>query len=119
MVMARVVQFVKRAPRGFSFCRLDMLKICIQLILINLLPVAFCASAAVVYEIGDEVAGTDENFMWVDRNPYFEAAMLSSAERGHLVSPGFPPILVLSSGPLSSWNFLCVHSPSQSSVAPT
>ena len=75
MVMARVVQFVKRAPRGFLFCRWDMLSIFIQLILISFLPVALCASDAEVYEIGVEVDGNDENLMWVDRNPYFDAAL--------------------------------------------
>lgn len=28
-----------------------------------------------MYEIGEDVPGGDENFMWIDRNPYFEAAM--------------------------------------------
>ena len=52
-----------------------MLSIFIQLILISFLPVALCASDAEVYEIGVDVDGTDENLMWVDRNPYFDAAM--------------------------------------------
>ena len=75
MVMARVIPFVKRAPRGFLFCRWDVLSIFIQFILISFLPVALCASDAEVYEIGVDVDGTDENLMWVDRNPYFDAAL--------------------------------------------
>ena len=33
------------------------------------------ASTAQVYEIGEDVPAGDENLMWLDRNPYFEAAM--------------------------------------------
>lgn len=39
------------------------------------LPFTLGASSAVVYEIGNDVATGGEDFMWVDRNPYFEAAM--------------------------------------------
>ena len=74
MVMARVVEFVKRASLGFlSFCK-DTLRIYCLLVLLQV-PLALCASTAQVYEIGDDVPGGNENLMWIDHNPYFDAAM--------------------------------------------
>ena len=79
MVMARPVVVLKRALRGFCYafrCYAVRNAGCISCVLIlsNAHP-ALCASTAQVYEIGDEVPGNDENYMWVDRNPYFETAM--------------------------------------------
>ena len=56
-----------------SFCKNSLRTFCLLTLL--QVPVAFCASAAQVYQIGDDVPAGDEDFMWVDRNPYFEAAM--------------------------------------------
>ena len=75
MVKALVVEFVERAPRGSLFHFGNMFNICFLLILVNLLPVALCASTAQVYALGDDVPAANENFMWVDRNPFFDAAM--------------------------------------------
>ena len=57
----------------FSFCKDSLRTFCLLTLL--QVPVTFCASAAQVYQIGDDVPDGDEDFMWVDRNPYFEAAM--------------------------------------------
>jgi len=70
-----IVDFVKRASRGFSLFMLKSKPFAWALLLFNVVP-ASCASSAQVYQIGDEVNANNEDYMWVDRNPYFDAAML-------------------------------------------
>ena len=62
MVMARVVEFVKRASHGFlSFCK-DSLRVYCLLTLLQV-PAALCASTAQVYEIGNDV--TEISCGWI------------------------------------------------------
>ena len=75
MVKSRVVSVSRGLRMGWfcSFCKNSLRTFCLLTLL--QVPVVLCASAAQVYQIGDDVPAGDEDLMWVDRNPYFEAAM--------------------------------------------
>ena len=73
MVSTRVVDFVKRASRGLLYICHDAWLVSLVLVLWNV-SAAFAASTAQVYEIGTDC--DNEDLMWVDHNPYFDAAMV-------------------------------------------